>query len=47
MWALYATGDARMTLGAWLVVGIAVLVAVGGALWFSAWWQSRHEGEGN
>ena len=28
-----------MTLGEWLLIGFAVLVIVGGALWLDAWWR--------
>ena len=30
-----------MTTGEWLLIGVAVLVIVGGALWLDAWWRGN------
>ena len=31
-----------MTLGAWLLAGVAVLVIVGGAVWLRAWFATHN-----
>jgi hypothetical protein len=35
-----------MTVGEWLLIGLAVLVVVGGALWLDAWFRSPN-GDGD
>jgi hypothetical protein len=35
-----------MTLGAWLAAGFAVVLIVGGALFLSAWFQSKNGNDG-